>query len=172
MNALTYDPTTTPPTGTSESRWELSTTPTGISSPPADTTLTVWNILADRRVTEAEPVPVDFKTIQLQRVVTEGDGAYKLVDRPPVRGAVLRTPTNTGKFRACQLEAGALLDSFFLGDVKEGYGARPEAIWAAALAWCSRLKLGNGECRRLSDEIGRLMCLRAGIVIRPDQLPL
>lgn len=152
------------------SRFQLATTPTGVSSSPAHTALVCWSsILADAQQT-AQRLQPEVKEVKLSRVVIDG-GEYRLIDRGTVRKPVELKVTGSGKFAALgEDQAGSLIDRVILGERISG-GIRPEVLWEAAVEWASAMRLDGEAVRRLSNIVGCFLCLQAGLNVSPLELP-
>jgi hypothetical protein len=169
--ATTYNPKAIPanPNG---SRFALQRTPEGW---PVNDSTECFAIIAERltqELTEATPEALP-ETVKVElSYVALIEGEYQLVPR----GAIERIPERQGqrptKFGKTKLEGGALLDSFLLGE-PEGYGkATDRQVWLAVVKYANEAQPTTAALRRLCDAVALAVCLRAGLVVRKDALPL
>jgi hypothetical protein len=169
--ASKYDPAAVPPSGVpGVSRFLLGSSPTGITCDPARTALVCWRNLLAEAQQNAERLLPETKEIPLQRIVID-NGAYRLIERPAIRGQVTLKPTATGRF--CSLGedfAGSLIDRVMLGERISG-GIRPEVLWNAARDFAESAQLDGSDCRNLSESCAIFLALQAGIHVSPLDLP-
>jgi hypothetical protein len=152
------------------SRFALSRTAEGW---PATSTTEAVNsalerLLAERRASAPELAPpsvsVELKYAQLI------NGAYLLLPRGSVTGILTRGNTRPSKFskRNGGATAGALIDLLFLDrDAR----IRDDQAWEALRDTAEQEGARGNALRQLNDLVAELVCLRAGLLVRPDELP-
>jgi hypothetical protein len=159
-----------PATGTDQSRFALGVTPTGIPSARGATIAVNYEKLARELTATAVPITVQTQTVKLKAVVRAGDG-YALVPRGTISGPLVSGNRRPGKLGAQGLRAGALLDSFYLGeDGFEKYG--DAALFDALLALAEQERPDGQTLRRWNDLLACTLAVRAGLAApHPGDLP-
>jgi hypothetical protein len=169
-NQGAWHPSEVPASGASTSRFCLGTSPNGDTADPPAVVALAFATLTEDRLAAASELPPEAREVELRYVGRKDSGDWAMFKRGRVRGTVTRDPIRPGKFSKLNLEAGALLDSFFLGE--EAFLSAPDfAVWDALLEMCVTLNPPPRTARSLNDSVSRLIALRAGLEIHPGSLP-
>jgi hypothetical protein len=167
----TWTPEDVPASGTSDTRFAIGSKPSGVSSRPDETVSNVYAALSEKRIAEAEHRRPETRTVAL-RLVTKSDGKWVLLDRGSVTGVVTAEPVRPGRFWKAP-KPGALLDELMLGPKGgESYtNATDQRVFEALLEVCASLDCSPRAARAISDAVCRVVCLRAGLIVPPWDLP-
>jgi hypothetical protein len=162
-----------PPSGTDRSRFaDLGTTPAGIGGNAAEVVVNVYTQLAEELVASAAPLAPDPIEVELRRVERRADGTYRLVKTGSVRGVpTLNAIRSDGKFKRRVTRGGAFLDLFFARDA-EAQNVRDADVFRAALELAGDEHFAGDPLRKLNELVGRVVCCRHGLAVKPWELPL
>jgi hypothetical protein len=136
-------------------------------SSPAAGIAAAYAELANARLEQTPESRPEPKAIRLQAVVKTADG-YQLVPRGVFRSVPELVLEADQRFRGQTKEGGELLDAVFLGQTN----ARDDNVWAALLDLCEQEQPDGLTVRSLSDSTAILLAAKAGIRVRPDELPV
>lgn len=174
MSEAAYDPTTLRPAeDDGRSRFALDTSPGGWPAVPDTNTAAVWLNLAAGLAEKAEPFVPQPRQVKLKRLAGTVEGEYVLVERGTVEtipDLVPAVPSRIPKLRPDQ-RAGALLDSFLLGE-PEAYGRATDGqVWRALGEWRAESRPSPGAARTASDAVAIGILARQGISAEAYDLP-
>jgi hypothetical protein len=166
----TYEPTEAPAAPDDGSRFALSKTSAGWSSPEGVAGVVAHeyqNLLGALKAAAQDHVPA-LVEVKLKSVRLTKDG-YELVERGVLTGVpeyVNRRPVQRWR----KLSDGAFLDSFFLG--QDAWAKAPDMeAFEALLATAERYEFRGRALRLLNDAVAVGCALRAGLSVGFDQLP-
>jgi len=129
----------------------------------------VYSGLVSRLAELSEPLAPTRKTVALKRVVLTTEG-YILQERQSVTAQPTRENNSPGRFAALKTNAGAICDSILLGSGEGWTKARDDQVFEALRDLCENLNASGEVCRQLSINVALAVLVRAGIVLRADQL--
>jgi len=156
------------------SRFALGTTPAGYTAQSRGHAVALaYAHLLEARREQAEPVPPPRKTVLLKYVCRTNTGTYELVDRGAVTGTPTFAGSTPGRFAGLRLTAGALLDELMLGPAAGSawQKARNCDVYEALRDFAESEQLVGEPLRAINDLVSRALLLRAGLDVRPDELP-
>jgi len=160
-----------PDAGQTASRFALDRGPGGITAASkAANVAAIYSSLLAQLHANARPLAPAFKSVALKLVHPTEEG-YALVERTTVNAPQTHANHTPGKYTKLATSGGALVDSLLLG-TGEGYErARDDQCFAAMRDLAENLGASGEVCRQLSITVALAVLARAGIVLRPDQLP-